>query len=110
MPNDGFYWSRSSAGPVSPGAESPQKLHQYRSSEMGKKEIVKGHTLYAPPEPTLGMSIQGTHLFTARYTITYRDVYENKYASIFDYNYNENIWYSVVRQEKVETDLSDLLA
>jgi len=36
-------------------------------------------------------SIVGTALFSARYTITYRDMYENKYANIFDFNHGEQI-------------------
>ncbi len=113
MPNDGYYWMRRSAVPIIPGTsgfQSDQKLHQYRDLRKGNIEIVEGQKLYAPPEPMLGESIRGTPMLTARYTITYRDEFGNKYAGIFDFNYNEQIWYATVLQEKVATDLFDLFA
>jgi hypothetical protein len=53
------------------------------------------HTLYAPPLPSLGEVLTGSAPTTlARLTITYKDIFNRKHASIFDFGLDKE-WRAV---------------
>jgi hypothetical protein len=53
------------------------------------------HTLYAPPEPTLGdVMVRDTMRILARYTITCRDIFGRRHMAIFDYDFLHQ-WHSI---------------
>lgn len=81
--------------------------------EIGKTMLhgdteIKGYTLYAPPAPSLmEMQQDGKPYVVARLTLTYRDIFGRKHASISDYH-DLYGWQPVVFLSDISDDLEDL--
>jgi hypothetical protein len=111
MDADGFHWREVSHCPIEPDESFSLTLRRYRDIQIGATKI--GHyTLYAPPEPGLGvvMSNPDTPFVSARLTLTYRDFSQQRYTQTFDYDHDRNGWAYLSHPERISIDLRDILA
>jgi hypothetical protein len=80
---------------------------EFGASMVSGHDIIDSHTLYAPPEPTYDEMLQGTPWVVARLTLTYRDIFGRKHASISDYHQLHG-WQPVAFLANITDDLIDL--
>jgi hypothetical protein len=72
---------------------------------------IDGMPLYAPPEPDMGEVLAGDATFYyARLTLTYRDRFGRRLATVFDLAALRNEWRRVAGPIEVEHDLPELTA
>src|SRR6266852_1778200 len=68
---------------------------------------IGGHSFNAPAQPPFSMNpSQSTYI--CRVTLTYHDIFKNKYASFFDLRLQPPGWEHVAFEEKIKKDLHDL--
>jgi hypothetical protein len=81
----------------------------FRSDEMieNRDGTTKQYSLYPPSIDLPPDGVDGQNGYVARLTLTYRDVFGKKHASIYDHT-NRHRWKFVVHLDDIRNDLEDM--
>ncbi len=91
-----------------PAADSRDAILARGMSMVSGTTRIKEHPLQPPPKPHPGDEmIAAIPRYTARLTLTYKDVFGRKHAALFDYS-SQGRWENAVFLDDVEHDLADL--
>jgi hypothetical protein len=108
---EGTYWQGKMD--VGPGSSNQIAfvLKAAKNPLRGDMSVIEGIPLYAPPEPDMGEVLAGDATFYfARLTLTYRDCFGRRLATVFDLAALRNEWHRVAGPIVVEHDLPELTA
>jgi hypothetical protein len=108
---EGTYWYGKMDVAPGPNNQIAFVLRAAKNPLRGDMSVVDGMQLYAPPQPDKGEVLAGDATFYyARLTLTYRDRFGRRLATVFDLASGTNAWHRVQGPVVVEHDLPKLTA
>jgi hypothetical protein len=108
---EGTYWQGKMDVAPGPNNQIALVLKAAKNPLRGDISVVDGVPLYAPPEPDMGEVLAGDATFYyARLTLTYRDRFGRRLATVFDLAALRDQWRRVAGPVEVEHDLPELAA